>query len=118
MGKYAIFDSRFRAIGLLTVSLCGYQSEPRPASNWRRFCMSRRINHAVLGATIAMALLSWHATAMAQSPAAKPKSPGEIAAASQILAQKSEACRQQARALKIGFFKRRLFMHRCLHPKH
>jgi hypothetical protein len=79
--------------------------------------MSRCTNRAVLGVTIAMAFLSWHTIAVAQSPAAKPRTPGEIAAASEVLAEKSEACRQQARARKIGFVKRRLFMHRCLHPK-
>jgi hypothetical protein len=52
---------------------------------------------------------------MAQSPASKPRSPGEIAAASQVLILKNEACRREARAQKLGFFKRRLFMHRCLH---
>ncbi|MGP8119453.1 MAG: hypothetical protein ACLP8B_02895 [Xanthobacteraceae bacterium] len=79
------------------------------------FCINRGMNRAVVGATIVMAILCWQGTAMAQSPASKPRSPGEIAAASQVLILKSEACRREARAHKLGFFKRRLFMHRCLH---
>jgi hypothetical protein len=79
--------------------------------------MSRCTNRAVLGVTLAMATFVWHATAMAQSSAAKPRSPAEITAASEVLIQKSEACRREAHAQKIGFVKRRFFMHRCLHPK-
>ena len=79
------------------------------------FCINRGTNRAVVGATIVIAILCWQGTAMAQSPASKPRSPGEIVAASQVLILKNEACRREARAQKLGFFKRRLFMHRCLH---
>jgi len=73
--------------------------------------MSRRL----IGLTAITAALVWQGPADAQSAAPKPRSPGEIAAASQLLAVKNEACHREARQQKLGFVKRRLFIHRCLH---
>lgn len=73
------------------------------------------MNRCLLGLFAISAAVVWQGPAEAQS--AKPRSPGEIAAASEVLIVKNEACRRQARAQKLGFFKRKLFMHRCLHPK-
>ena len=49
----------------------------------------------------------------AQSPSPKPKSPGEIAAASRLLAEKAENCRLQAKQQKLTFLKRRSFVREC-----
>ena len=51
-------------------------------------------------------------TALAQSPSAKLKSPGQIAAASRLLAEKNESCRQQAK--QQGLLKRRRFIRDCV----
>jgi hypothetical protein len=53
-------------------------------------------------------------SALAQSSSPKPKSPGEIAAASRLLAGTYESCRQQARAQKLTFLKRRRFIRGCV----
>jgi hypothetical protein len=53
-------------------------------------------------------------SALAQSSSSKPKSPAEIAAASRLLAGKYESCRQQARAQKLTFLKRRRFVRGCV----
>jgi hypothetical protein len=47
-------------------------------------------------------------------PSPKGKSPGEIAAWSAVLAQRHEDCQRQARALKLGYWKRRQFMRDCV----
>jgi hypothetical protein len=52
--------------------------------------------------------------ALAQSPSAKLKSPGQIAAASRLLAEKYESCRLQARAQGLRFLKRRRFIRDCV----
>jgi hypothetical protein len=52
---------------------------------------------------------------LAQSPSPKPKSPREIAAVSNLLAEKNEICRRQARKQKLHFFQRRRFMRDCVH---
>jgi hypothetical protein len=49
----------------------------------------------------------------AQTLSPKRKSPGEIAAASKLLAEKNESCNQQARAQNLHLFKRRRFMREC-----
>jgi hypothetical protein len=50
------------------------------------------------------------------SPASK-KSPGEIAAASRLLAEKQENCRLEAKRQKLTFFKRRSFVRKCIKNK-
>jgi len=73
------------------------------------------MSRSLIGLTAITALLLCQGPAHAQSAAPKAKSPGEIAAASQLLAVKNEACHREAREQKLGFVKRRLFIHRCLH---
>jgi hypothetical protein len=51
--------------------------------------------------------------ALAQSAPPKPKSPGEIAAASRLLAEKNESCRLQAKQQGLRFLKRRRFIRDC-----
>jgi hypothetical protein len=51
--------------------------------------------------------------ALAQTPS-KPKSPGEIAAASRLLAEKNADCQRQAKEQKLGFLKRRSFVRDCM----
>jgi hypothetical protein len=53
--------------------------------------------------------------ALAQPPSPKPKSPGEIAAVSKLLAEKKEICRRQARKQKLHLFKRHRFIRDCVH---
>ena len=52
--------------------------------------------------------------AAAQTPAKKPTSPGEIAAASRKLAEVSANCRSEAKAQKLHFGKRRAFLRECM----
>jgi len=61
-------------------------------------------------------LLMWPAIALAQQGPApsKPRSPGEIAQASRVLAEKNEGCRRQAREQKLTFLKRRQFIRSCV----
>jgi len=51
---------------------------------------------------------------LAQSTSAKPKYPGEIAAASRLLTEKTADCRRQAREQQLTFFKRRRFVQACI----
>jgi hypothetical protein len=54
-------------------------------------------------------------TANAETPSsARMKSPGEIAAASNHLAEKQESCRLQAKQQKLRFVKRRSFIRNCI----
>ena len=66
-----------------------------------------------LGLTTALIVFSLQHAA-AQTPAPKPKSPGEIAAASNVLAEKSAKCRTEAKAKKLHFGKRRAFLRECM----
>lgn len=50
-------------------------------------------------------------------PGASAKSPGAIAAASRLMAEKQESCRLEARRQKLTFFKRRGFVRRCMKSK-
>lgn len=52
--------------------------------------------------------------ALAQSPAKKPSSPGEMAVAAKILAAKTDRCRRHAREQRLSFFKRRRFVRDCV----
>jgi len=65
--------------------------------------------------TTAIAVLGM-SLATAQTPAPKPKSPGEIAAASRVLAERSAKCRSEAKAQKLHFGKRRAFLRECMKP--
>jgi len=67
--------------------------------------------------TVAAAVLAWQVPANAEIAPQKPHTMGEIAKASQELAQQNETCREQAREQHLHFIKRKLFMHDCLHPK-
>ena len=51
------------------------------------------------------------------SSPASAKSPGEIAAASRLLAEKQESCRVEAKRQKLTFFKRRSFVRKCMKSK-
>jgi hypothetical protein len=68
---------------------------------------------------LALVLMAAFATvslqpAGAQTPAPKPRSPGEIAAASHVLAEKSAKCRSEAKTKKLHFGKRRAFLRECM----
>jgi hypothetical protein len=56
-------------------------------------------------------------SALAQESSA-PKSPGQIAAASRVLAKKNEDCRLQSKQQGLRFLKRRRFIRDCVkkHP--
>jgi len=49
----------------------------------------------------------------AQTPA-EPKSPAEIAAASQLMAEKYAACRRQAKEQKVSLLKQHGFIRHCM----
>jgi hypothetical protein len=65
---------------------------------------------AIASAIIVISASLGTSTVHAQSSSPKPKSPGEIAAVSKLLAEKNEVCRREARKLKLHFFKRRRFI--------
>jgi len=48
---------------------------------------------------------------------ASAKSPGQITAASSLLAEKQESCRLDAKRQKLAFFKRRSFVRKCIEGK-
>lgn len=52
--------------------------------------------------------------AVAQTSGKKPTSPGELAAASRVLAERSAVCRSEAKAKKLHFGKRRAFLRECM----
>jgi len=52
-------------------------------------------------------------SAFAQYPAPKPTSPGEMAAIDKDKAEKRAACLREARAQKLGYFKRRQYVRNC-----
>jgi hypothetical protein len=54
------------------------------------------------------------ATAASAQPSAKPKSPAEIAAASQLMTEKYNDCRRQAKEQKLKFLKSRSFIKACV----
>jgi len=56
------------------------------------------------------------ANAESPTPASK-RYPGEIAAASRLMAEKQEGCRIEAKRQKLTFFKRRGFIRRCMKSK-
>lgn len=59
-------------------------------------------------------LLTTLAIHAAAAQAAKPKSPAEIAKASEQLAEKRETCRLQALEQKLSFTKRRKYIRDCV----
>lgn len=56
-------------------------------------------------------------TSSVAAQSSSPKSPGEIAAASRLLAEKQEDCRRQAKEQKLTFLKRRSFIRKCKKSK-
>jgi len=52
--------------------------------------------------------------ALAESAPKKHKSPGEIAAADRIAAEKRANCLKEARAQKLGYFARRRYVNGCV----
>ena len=52
--------------------------------------------------------------ALAQPAPSKPRSPGEIAAADRIVMTERANCLREARALRLGYFKRRGYIKECL----
>lgn len=68
-----------------------------------------RPSFARLGLTLALCFLS-----PTFAYAANPKSPREIAAASRLLAERSAACRTEAKSKKLHFGKRRAFLRQCM----
>jgi hypothetical protein len=73
------------------------------------------MSHIPVAATLIVTLGALGAgAAFAQSTPPKPKSPGEIAAASRLLVEKNADCLRQAKEQKLGFLKRRSFMRACM----
>ena len=61
-----------------------------------------------------LATLVATAPALAQTASVKPKSPGEMAAADRVAAEKRHNCEVEARAQKLSFFKRRQYVRGCV----
>jgi hypothetical protein len=69
---------------------------------------------AILSAAAVMLMSISTSSVMGQLLSPAPKSPGEIAAASRLLAEKQENCRLQAKQQKLTFLKRRRFARECM----
>lgn len=69
---------------------------------------------AIASAVLATCIALSPCAAWAQISSSKPKSPGEIAAASKLLAEKNADCQRQAKEQKLGFLKRRSFVRNCM----
>jgi hypothetical protein len=52
--------------------------------------------------------------AFAQTVPAKPRSPGEIAAADRLAMAERASCQQEARAQRLSYFKRRSYVKECV----
>jgi hypothetical protein len=73
------------------------------------------MRHVPIAFVVLVTLISLCITAAFAEPASsKPKSPGEIAAASRLLAEKNEICRRQAQKQKLHLFKRHRFIRDCV----
>jgi hypothetical protein len=70
----------------------------------------------ILSAAVVISVGVSTAHAESQSSATR-KSPGEIAAASRLLAEKQESCRLDAKRQKLTLFKRRSFVRNCIKNK-
>jgi hypothetical protein len=88
----------------------GLNSGPRSSFMEPELMRRVRIAFVVLVTLISLGITA----ALAQPPSPKPKSPGEIAAVSRLLAEKNEICRRQARKQKLHLFKRRRFIRDCV----
>jgi hypothetical protein len=71
---------------------------------------------AISSAVVAL-IATGTSAAFAQSLSTAPKSSGEIAAASRLLAEKQESCRLEAKQQKLSFLKRRSFVRACMKNK-
>jgi hypothetical protein len=67
----------------------------------------------VFSAAFATFLSMGAPAALAQLPSAKLKTPGQFAAASKLIAERNESCRQQAKAQGLHLLKRHRFMRAC-----
>ncbi len=63
---------------------------------------------------LTMAISAFGASIAPAQSASKSKSPGEIAAESRVLAEKSAKCRSEAKVKKLHFGKRRAFLRECM----
>jgi hypothetical protein len=74
-----------------------------------------RFANEVLAGTLALMILasSGICSSFAQTASPKPRTPGEIAVASRLIAAKNETCRQEAKAQHLHLLKRRRFMRDC-----
>jgi hypothetical protein len=64
--------------------------------------------------TIIAVLLFGAGPALPQTAPAKPRSPGEIAAADRIAMEKRAACQREARAKGLSFMQRRSYVKTCV----
>lgn len=86
----------------------------RPVTIILQFSKKGRTVRITLRLALAFgALLLGTLAATAQSAPAKPKTPGDIAVASHLLAQKNEDCRREANRQKLHLLKRRRFLAAC-----
>jgi hypothetical protein len=72
---------------------------------------------ALSSAALAMLMVVGTSSVFAQSLSRAPKSSGEVAAVSRVLAEKQENCRFQAKQEKLSFLKRRSIMRACMKEK-
>ena len=68
----------------------------------------------LIAAVVVAFILFGAVSVFAQSPSPKPRSPGEIAAVSRLLAQRKESCRLEAKQGKLTFLERRRYVRTCM----
>jgi hypothetical protein len=72
------------------------------------------MRHVAIASMVIMIFASLGISMVHAQSSPKPRSPGEIAAVSKLLAEKNEVCRREARKLKLHFLKRRRFVRDCV----
>jgi hypothetical protein len=77
----------------------------------RNHSMQRIWSVIALGALSSTLLIG---IVFAQTPPAKFMSPSEIAATSEAMIEKQEACRKESRQQKLSYLKRRKFIKSCM----
>jgi hypothetical protein len=92
----------------------GWKAEPieRMRENermWEEMMMRALFLRLAIGTCTAISL----GASAANAQSVKPKSPGEIAAASERIAERNENCRRQAREQHLHLVKRYRFMRDC-----
>jgi hypothetical protein len=109
-----IYSSRQFGFARLCLAVCSIGSGIEMILGQKSVRSEPMLSVRICCTAIALLISTGTLSAPAQTAAAKPKSPGEIAAASRLLAEKRENCRRQAREQKLSWLKRGRFIRGCV----